>query len=639
MCGIVGFTHSKESLNVDVLTSAQKALLHRGPDQQGRFSSDRISLAATRLRVLDMNAGDQPLFSQNRDLVLVFNGEIFNHRELRKRLEATGQTFLTSCDSEVVLHAYQVWGNQCFARLRGMFAIAIWSQSECRLILARDSMGIKPLYYYLHREEIFFGSELKALFVHPEVSRRIDLAALNCYLSMNYVPGLRTLVEGISKLSPGHFLEWQSGRISTKCFSRPTHGVHRPRTLGAACELLDALLNSSVSEQLVSDAPVGMWLSGGLDSSTLLHYAALKARGPLQTFSVTFQGRSFDDGKYIRAVSEHFGTRHHEINLHPSQELPPAIEEMAYYSDEPSADAGAVPLWFLSKLTREKVTVTLSGDGADELFGGYLTYKADRYYRGIKLLPQWLRRIAFLGALRIPVSDEKIGFEYKLKRFLQGSMLPPEAAHVFWNGTFSEEEKQQLCRHYDPRVLMTILGSMRRTTGLARYLEFDQRFYLPDDILYKVDRMSMAHSLEVRPPFLDSRIVDFASALPESMKIRGSSSKHVLRMLMRARLPASVLNRPKVGLDIPIHEWLRSPLREILLDHVSEEAVRQTGLFHWPALREVIAAHLTRKANVGYHLWGILTLMIWIKRWKIQCPGEHTTPFSAAAEGAGHSFL
>ncbi len=635
MCGILGFSHLNRKLPEGTLASALVSLVHRGPDQQGQFVSGHISLGATRLKVLDFEGGDQPLYSSDGDIVLVFNGEIFNYNALRQELESEGVTFQTRCDSEVVLNAYLSWGDSCFRRLRGMFAIAIWSQSECRLTLVRDRIGIKPLYYYRHYGEIYFGSELKCIFAHPEVPRRIDVAGLNCFLSMNYVPGPRTLVEGITKLMPGHLLEWQRGRITIASFVEPSPPTPTPATLEVACEELDRLLRSSVSEQLVSDVPVGIWLSGGIDSSTIVRYAAETTHRPLKTFSVTFQGRSFDDGRYIREVSSYFGTQHHEIDLNPTVELSDAIEEIAYYSDEPSGDAGALPLWFLAKMTRKKVTVALSGEGADELFGGYLTYKADRYRKLAERLPRFIRRAALIGALQLPVSDEKISFEYKLKRFLHGTLLSSEAAHVFWNGTFTDDEKRRLFRHFDPEALAGILDTMKRTSGLERYMEFDQRFYLPDDILYKVDRMSMAHAIEVRPPFLDSRIAEFAGRLPEFMKIKGGESKYILRRLMKDKLPARVLNRSKIGLDIPIHDWFRGPLRALLLDTVSEEAVRQSNLFHWTEVKGMIDAHLNRKVNIGYHLWGLMTLMIWIRRWDIQSPERQRGLTLAIAEQVG----
>lgn len=638
MCGILGYSHVAKPLPTGVLASALEGLVHRGPDHQGTFCSERISLGATRLRILDLDGGDQPLFSPDRDVVVVFNGEIFNYAELRAELEGEGFGFETRCDTEVVLNAFLRWGGSCFSRLRGMFAIAIWVRSEGRLILARDRMGIKPLYYCLQGGEIYFGSELKCILLHPAVRRNICLSGLNCFLSLNYVPGPRTLVEGIIKLMPGHYLEWQSGRCSLHSYVNAGSPQKAPSSIDAACDELGGLLTQSLKEQLVSDLPVGIWLSGGLDSSTILHYAANAHQRPLQTYSITFHGRSFDESRYIREVSSRFGTRHSEFDLSESADLVDAIEQIAFYSDEPSADAGALPLWFLAQMTSRDVTVVLTGEGADELFGGYLTYRADRYSATARKIPAPLRKAALAFATLLPVSDEKISFEYKVKRFLRGSLLSPELAHVFWNGTFSQAEKERLFLFADPGPLEAVVERMVGGPGLQRYLDFDQRYYLPDDILYKVDRISMAHSLEVRPPFLDPRIVDFAAGLPERFKVRRSQSKYVLRRLMRDKLPRSVVRRPKIGFDVPIHEWLRGVLRPLLLDTLSQEAVSATGLFHWPAVKQQISAHLERRANLGYHLWGLMVLLIWMKRWKIELASEEARPLIPSVEvldGAG----
>jgi asparagine synthase (glutamine-hydrolysing) len=392
----------------------------------------------------------------------------------------------------------------------------------------------------------------------------------------------------------------------------------------------------SVEEQLVADVPVGVWLSGGLDSSTILHYAA-KRNTQLRTFSITFSGRSFDESTFIHQASEHFGTAHSEFDLNTTVDLVRAIEQIAYYSDEPSADAGALPLWFLAQMTSRNVTVVLTGEGSDELFGGYLTYQADRYHSTAQMVPSSLRRLALSAAMRLPVSDEKIGFEYKLKRFLQGSLLSPEMAHVFWNGTFSEAGKRELFKFAAPGPLAAVLAEMKDGSGLARYLDFDQQYYLPDDILYKVDRISMAHSLEVRPPFLDSRIVDFAGRLPEHFKQHGGQSKYVLRRLMNDRLPRAVLRRPKIGFDIPIHDWFRGALRPLLLDTLTEEAVSASGLFYWPTVENLLQQHLERRANLGYHLWGLMTLLIWMKRWNVGLaePEMEAQPVSLVLDPVG----
>jgi asparagine synthase (glutamine-hydrolysing) len=608
---------------------ALKGLTHRGPDHQGCFQSDLISLGATRLRILDLESGDQPLISPDGDVIVVFNGEIFNHHELRRELEGHGVRFETRCDTEVILHAFLRWGSECFSRLRGMFAIAVWVQSERKLVLARDRMGIKPLYYCRHEGELYFGSELKCIFAQPEVPRRISLEGLNCFLSLNYVPAPHTLVEGISKLRPGHVLEWRNHSVRVRSYVRKEDAAPAPRSIAEACEELDDLLEKSLREQLVSDVPVGIWLSGGLDSSTILRYAANSGSARLRTFSITFKGRSFDESDSIREITRHFGSRHTELNLDESADLEDAIQKIAYYSDEPSADAGALPAWFLAQMSSQDVTVVLTGEGADELFAGYLTYKADRYAAAARRMPAPLRRAALRAAALLPVSDDKISFEYKLKRFLHGSLLAPEMAHVYWNGTFTEAEKREFFRFADAGPLAAMLGSMGEGKGIERYLGFDQRYYLADDILYKVDRMSMAHSLEARPPFLDPRIVDFAARLPEKFKLHGGQSKYVLRRLMQDKLPPNVLKRPKIGFDIPVHDWFRGALQPMLLDTLSEEAIRSSELFRWSAVERLLRDHLERKANLGYHLWGLMVLLLWMKQWNIEPGSRETQPGEA----------
>jgi asparagine synthase (glutamine-hydrolysing) len=632
MCGILGYTHSSRRLPHGVLEQAISSILHRGPDEQGYFVSEQISLAATRLRIQDLHAGDQPLRSPDGNVTLVFNGEIFNCAALRAELEQDGFRFQTHCDTEVVLNSFLRWGTACLSRLRGMFAFAIWVESEGRLLLARDPMGIKPLYYYLDGDEVYFGSELKAILAHPRVPRKICFSGLNCFLSLNYVPGPYTLLDGVRKLMPGHFLEWREGRTNLQCFVANKQPADTTLSVEEACDELDSLLTQAVTEQLVCDRPLGVWLSGGLDSSTVLHYAANAFPGRIRTFSVTFNGRSFDESAYIKDVSQRYNTLHTELDLSPDLDLAGAMHQMAYYSDEPGADAGAVPVWFLAQMTAQDTTVVLGGDGADELFGGYLTYKANRYAAAARMIPAPLRKAALSLSQLLPVSDDKIGFEYKVKRFLEGSLLSSSAAHVFWNGTFSEAQKRWLSPFADDQPLTDVLRRFSKGTGLQRFLEFDQRHYLADDILYKVDRMSMAHALEVRPPFLDTRIVEFANRLPDNFKLRGTTSKWLLRRLMEGKLPSSVLQRPKIGFDIPVHDWLRGPLRSLLLETLSRENVQAAGLFRWSAVQRIITEHLERKKNWGYHLWGMLVLLIWMKRWNVEVDGTSKSLLSPEVE-------
>jgi asparagine synthase (glutamine-hydrolysing) len=527
------------------------------------------------------------------------------------------------------------WDKECFSRLRGMFAVALWTKSKKRIVLARDRVGIKPLYIKLQGEDLFFGSELKSIFVHPEIPRHLSLHGLDCYLALNYIPSPWTLVEGIEKLSPGAWLEWKDGKVSTGSYWTLPFGVSPAYTLDSAKEELDSLMQDAVREHLISDVPLGVWLSGGIDSSTILHYAARASSSQLKTFSISFRGRSFDETEYIHRAAKQYGTDHTELDLNPEQDLQGAIEEFACYSDEPSADAGALPVWFLSKLCKTKTTVALSGEGADELFGGYLTYRANRFARRARLLPRPVLELTLAGFRHWPVSDDKISFEYKVKRFLEGALMSPARAHVYWNGTFSDTEKSALLEQKLPNSLNLLLAEMdglpSTADDLAPFLWFDQKYFLADDILTKSDRMSMAHSVEVRPPFLDHRIVEFASKLPASLKIRGTQQKVILKELMKDKLPPSILHRKKIGFDIPAHEWLRGPLRPLLVDALQYGAAEYGELFRADVLDTYLRLHLERKANVGYHLWGLLILFLWMKKWRIQAASSEAPKTSLQA--------
>ncbi|HEY1759685.1 MAG TPA: asparagine synthase (glutamine-hydrolyzing) [Bryobacteraceae bacterium] len=637
MCGIAGFTHRKRPAASGRMREAIQTLAHRGPDRQGVFESGTISLGAARLKIIDLDSGDQPMASADGGTVIAFNGEIYNHLELRRELEALGHRFRSRTDTETVLEAFREWDTECFARMRGMFAVALWTEASKRLVLARDRLGIKPLYIAHDGEDLFFGSELKALFVHDEVDRTLSLAGLDSYLSLNYCAGTATLVEGIEKLNPGHWLEWRDGKIHEESYWRLPAGEARTWTSAAAEEELDRLLKASVREHLASDVPVGVWLSGGVDSSTLLHYAAEASGSRVKTFSISFNGHSFDETDYIRRAADHYETEHEQLDLNPDQDLTGAIEKFAYYSDEPNADAGALPVWFLSQLTKSSATVALSGEGADELFGGYLTQRASMLAQRMRSLPGPALKLALRAAKHWPVSDEKIGFDYKLKRFLEGCQMPAMRAHAYWGGTFSDIEKQRLVKPVLPGALAGILAQSHAGDELSRYLGFDQKYYLPDDILTKVDRMSMAHALEVRPPFLDHRIVEFANSLPAHLKISGSRQKVLLKTLMRGKLPPQILARKKIGFDIPAHEWFRGPLRPLLREALDYARTEHAGFFRMVEIETLVRAHLERRANLGYHLWGLMILFFWMKKWGIQT-GALAEPASRKMERAAHSI-
>ena len=636
MCGIVGFTAKTWSPDPERIRQATRTLLHRGPDQQGVYQSATCCLGATRLKIIDLSAGDQPIFSDDRDTAIVFNGEIYNHLEVRKTLESRGHRFHTHCDTETVLHAFLEWDTACFERLRGMFAVALWSESRQRLVLARDRVGIKPLYIAEQGEDLFFASELKGILVHPEIERRLSLEGLDCFLSMNYVPSPWTLIDGIQKLPPGSWLEWQNGRINKQVYWRIPDMAPSSMSLEDAKSELDRLLEQSVLEHRMSDVPLGVWLSGGVDSTTILHYAAKASGSKLRTFSISFNGYSFDESSYIGEVVKQYGTEHEQLDLNPEQDLEGAIRELSYYSDEPSADSGALPVWFLSKLCKTRCTVAFSGEGADEVFGGYLTYRANRIAERLKQVPAGVIRLALRGMNSWPISNEKISLEYKVRRLLQGSLLPAEQAHVYWNGTFSETEKAALLKSPLPGALLDLLLPLQERLpgdGIAPFLEFDQKYFLPDDILVKSDRISMAHSVEVRPPFLDHRIIEFAANLPTKFKIRGDNQKYVLKELMRPKLKSPITQRKKVGFDIPAHEWFRGPLRDLLTETLKSARTDHAGVFNFDAIDRLIELHMTRKINVGYHLWGLMTLFLWIKQWKVQSAPVHQSSGQAILIG------
>lgn len=635
MCGITGFTHSNRPPSA-VIRRATQTLHHRGPDDSNVFESPRASIGSTRLAIIDVAGGRQPMRSE-AGLILAFNGEIYNHAELRQELETLGHRFHSNSDSEVMLRSFEEWDTACFRRLRGMFAAAFWDERKTRLVLVRDRIGIKPLYYTIQKGQVYFGSELKALFAHPDVPRVLSMDALGHFLSLNYVPGTATLVEGIQKLPPGTWLEWRDGRLT---YAPYWENQMQPRKISkqdAEAEL-DLLMKSAVREHLTSDVPVGIWLSGGLDSAAVLHYAAQASATPVRTFSISFQGRDCDESAFFRPLASHYGAQHQQLDLNTDLDLVDAIESLSYYSDEPSADAGAIPVWFLAKLTSQSVRVALSGEGSDEIFGGYQTYLADRYARHARQLPAILLKAARRGASLLPASDRKISFEYKLKRFLAGALMPADDAHFFWNGAFSEAERESLGFDWPCPPLDSLLSNipfLPSAHDSNRYLFVDQHLYLPDDILYKCDRVSMAHSLEVRPPFLDHRIVEFAAGLPFDLKIKGKQTKVLLRSLMRSKLPPASINPRKEGLDIPAHEWLRGPLHSFLLESLSEQAVKSSGLFSHSSIRRLIDRHCARRENLGYHLWGLITLHLWIRRWSIQIPSERSPQAAALSAVVG----
>ena len=624
MCGICGGVDLGRKLQDPhpVLQRMCQVLIHRGPDDEGYFFDGEAMLGMRRLSIIDLVTGRQPISNENGTLHLVFNGEIYNYRDIRQGLEQKGHRFQTSSDSEVIIHAYEEYGRDCLNHFNGMFAFAIWDSVNRALFLARDRVGIKPLYYWSRPGEIVFGSELTALIAHPHVPRQIDPAALDAFLTFEYIPHPQTIFDDVKKLPPGHWLLFQDGRVRVE----PYWNVrYNPITADeASCiEQLTGLLEDAVRLQLVSDVPLGAFLSGGIDSSTVV--AGMSAARPdsIRTYSIGFGEESYNELPSARAVAERFGTQHHETILRP--EIGGLVEKLVGHLDEPLGDFSIFPTYLVSEVAGRDVKVVLSGDGGDELFGGYETYQAEQIDRHYRKLPDFLRRQVLPGMMtRIPPRPEKKGIVNKAKRFVEGGALPQGWGHTRWMMFLNDQEKKSL---YSPALQAELAGRQPATGFVERHYQdaaawdplaqqqyVDLKSYLVDNILTKVDRMSMAASIEARVPLLDYRIVEFALNLPPHFKRLRGESKVILRRAMSGRLPEVVLNKPKQGFSIPLKHWLRGPLRPLMTDLLASDTIRRRGYFQAAAIEQWIGEHLAGRANHSHRLWGLMVFELWQRR-------------------------
>jgi asparagine synthase (glutamine-hydrolysing) len=630
MCGICGICNIYSRGRAHGATAADmcSTLHHRGPDDRGVFAAGPVALAMARLSIIDLAGGHQPLHNEDGSVTIVYNGETYNAPELRAQLEGR-HDFATRSDTEVLVHAYEEWGEEMLGRLRGMFAFAIWDDTRQSLLLARDRLGIKPLYYALVGDWLAFGSEIKAVLRAPGVERRLDPEALHSYLSFNYIPAPMTIYRGLRKLPPGHLLRCGGGQMRLRqywdLYGPDLPGPYRPGRDGdeqARADELRGLLDDAVRAHLLSDVPVGVLLSGGIDSSAVVALAA-RAGGRVKTFSIGFEEKSFNELEAARLVARAYGTDHHEDIVTPDAAA--LIERIADHFDEPFADSSALPTFLVSQMAAREVKVVLSGDGGDEIFGGYLTYSADDVAQTYQRIPHLLRRrlIEPLVA-RLPVSDKKNSLDYLAKRFVASAHLPPLERHHAWRVIFTEVEKRRLYSRdwravaawEDPlAILARYYESLDGRHFLTKLQYVDTKTYLPDDILTKVDRMSMAHSLETRPPLLDHRVVEYAASLPAYMKVRGLQRKRVLRRAVGGLLPPPLLRRRKHGFSIPAAAWLRGELRPLLLDLLSPAAVRRCGVFDPAAVAGLIDDHLAGRRDLSRNLWGLLMFMVWHERY------------------------
>jgi asparagine synthase (glutamine-hydrolysing) len=600
------------------------ALYHRGPDDEGIYLDGNFGMGIRRLAIIDLLTGHAPLSNEDGTVWVVQNGEIYNFPELRQQLEQRGHRFRSNCDTEVIAHLYEEEGPACVRSLRGMYALALWDEKQQTLLLARDRLGIKPLYYSCDGERLLFGSELRALLA-AGLEPQLDLQALHDYLSLSYIPAPLSIIRGVRKLLPGHLMLCQNGQIRVERYWQVPPPTESPqREDGELVGEIDRLLRESVRAHLLSDVPLGVFLSGGVDSSSVLALMREVTGSRIKTFSVGFPEKSFNELEQARLVARRFDTEHHELMMSPK--AAEVVPQLAHFFDEPFGDSSALPVFYLSRFARQSVTVALSGDGGDEVFAGYETYAAYRWAEVYKRLPRLLsERLVPALVRRLPVSHRRLSFDYKAKRFVEGALLSPELGHFWWKHIFSEEAKQQLYReagHNQQETFRIYQGYFASHGGAAvldRLLQVDLMVGLPDDMLYKVDRMSMAHSLEVRVPLLDHKIVEFMAALPHSVKLRGWQKKYLLKKTMAGKLPDRILRGPKKGFNVPIPSWLRRDLREIVHDTLAPQRLQESGLWHAPFVAQMIQEHEERRRDWSRNIWCLLIFQLWydtyVKGW------------------------
>lgn len=622
MCGICGFFQVEKRGDKNTLRLMNDQIIHRGPDDDGYFFNGNIGLAARRLSIIDLKTGHQPLHSHSGNNWITFNGEIYNFRELREELISLGYKFRTKGDTEVVVNLYEEFGTEFVLKLRGMFALGIYDKKKDRLVLARDHIGIKPLYYHISENSggLVFGSEIKSILKYPGIKREINNTALDLFLTLEYIPAPFSIFKNINKLPAGHILIFENGKhkitkyweIEKKFFS------NNP---GELKEIFHSILKESVKMRMISDVPLGAFLSGGIDSSAIVAVMSGLSPEKIKTFSIGFEEKSYSELKYSNIVSEKFETDHYTKNLSPN------IEELVHYLtdflDEPLGDFSNFPTYLVSKTAREKVTVVLSGDGGDEIFGGYEHYIAQKL-AGIIDFPLFrpFHKLISKTTHLFPPSKLKKGFVNRIKRFSEGLENSPADRHFRWMIFLSKIQKQKL--YSDDFMDREFLKNLNKRTPFEGYFEYgnifpginqdlylDLKTYLVDNILVKVDRMSMATSLEARVPLLDYKMVEFAFSLPPALKLGGTTTKHFFKHAMKGILPDDIINRRKEGFSIPIKNWLKTDLKGLMSDFLSEGKIKDAGLFNYNYVKKIMDEHLNNRQNHAHRLWSLILFNIW----------------------------
>ncbi len=619
MCGICGVTYFDRERNVlePEVKSMCDVIRHRGPDDEGWITKGNYGIGMRRLSIIDLFTGRQPISNEDGSIWIVFNGEIYNHVELRDELIKKGHKFQTKCDTEAIVHAYEEYGEECPKKLNGMFGFAILDLRKRILFLARDRLGIKPLYYYHDSRKFAFGSELKSILQVPNIPREVDLRALDLFLTFEYIPSPYSIFQGIRKLPPGHSLTLKDGRINIKEYW-DLNFDEKEVPEGELCEQLLELFQDAVKIRLMSDVPLGAFLSGGIDSSAIVAMMSRVMDRPVKTFSIGFKEDTYNESHYAQQIANHFNTEHHVEIIEPNAlEL---TEKLVGFLDEPFGDFSIFPTYLVSKMARKHVTVSLSGDGGDELFAGYDTYIANKAGRAYERLPGLLRSAMHPILNRIPPTEKKKGLINRAKRFVEGMELPADLEHTRWMIFLQEAEKNKL---YSNDVQDMLNGSdsfefirnyfnrVNTSDPLNRQLYVDIKSYLVDDILVKVDRMSMATSLETRVPFLDHRFVEFSATIPSRLKLQGKNTKYLLKKAMGGILPPQILNRGKEGFSIPIKNWLKEDLKPLMLEVLDQQKIKREGFFNANYVEQLKKEHLSGKQNHSHRLWSMMVFGIW----------------------------
>lgn len=621
MCGICGQVNLDEGHHVEreKLLRMASALLHRGPDGEGVWNSRHVGLAHRRLAIIDLRAlADQPMTNEDGSIWLVFNGEIYNFRELRSELELKGHVFRTNSDTEVIIHAYEAYGKDSLSRLRGMFAFALWDERKQTLLLARDRVGKKPLFYFHANDRFLFASEIKAILSDPSVPRQVNPIAMDHFLALQYIPSPLTAFQGIKKLPAAHWLELHRGQVTTGRYWQLDYTPKRQITMQDALVELRWHFAEAVRLRLISDVPIGAFLSGGVDSSAVVAFMAQEMSTPVKTFAVGFEEASFDERSFARQVAQRYSTDHTELIVKaPVQDILPRL---LWHYDEPFGDPSAVPSYEIASLTRQHVTVVLNGDGGDENFAGYDWYARDRFFQSMEIIPlaarQWLGKFARYW----PQAWRHSPLLRKLPRALELCSLPSAYRYAQWLGHFAletrrdfyqESFREHLIGSYPEKLFDPYLTSHTSLDWLDKMLNTDVNTYLADDLLVKMDRASMAHSLEARSPFLDHVFMEFVASLPSSMKLKGFETKFLLKKALRDFLPETILYRPKQGFSVPLAQWFHTDLREMAYDTLLAPRALQRNYFKPQVLETLLREHTSHIKDHSKELWDLLVLELW----------------------------